>query len=93
MRVLLAAGALAATVLASGPSLAQFSGGGGFGLGGTGDAAAQNLPSTVGVGRHTGNGYYYGWGGGEPPYYSGRSYYRRVYPGPYVPYPGPYLPY
>jgi hypothetical protein len=90
MRVLLGASALA-TLLIAAPAYAQFGGGGGGGLGGTGDASAQNLPSTVGIGNHTGNGYYYGAGGGEQPYYSGRSVHRRFYPAPYG-YP-PYAPY
>lgn len=53
---------------------------------GTGDGAAQNQLSTVGVGRHSGSGgpgYRYGWGfdGGYygVPLYSGRSVYVTPY--------------
>ena len=74
------------------PASAQVGGGGSGGTTGTGDAAAQNLPSTVGIGNQTGNGYYAGPGGGEylgsNPYYNGRSIRRGPYP-PGRPY-GPY---
>ena len=94
MRKLMLIGAVAtATALSTLPSAAQFGGGGGSGgTTGTGDAAAQNLPSTVGIGNQTGNGYYAGPGGGEylgsNPYYNGRSVRRGPYPpgrpfGPY----------
>lgn len=75
---------------------AQFGGGGsGGGIPGTGDAAAQNLPSTVGIGNQTGNGYYGGPGGGEIPYtgpyarpsYNGRTIYRAPVPPGYPSYP------
>ncbi len=74
------------------PAAAQVGGGGSGGTTGTGDAAAQMLPSTVGVGNQTGNGYYGGPGGGEytvgGPQFSGRSYHRGpVPPGrPFGPY-------
>ena len=54
-------------------------GGGNNGINGTGDAAARNLPSTVGIGRQSGGNYYSGTGGGEQPFYSGRSASRRAY--------------
>ena len=84
---------VATTALSVVPGFAQFGGGGGSGgTTGTGDAAAQNLPSTVGIGNQTGNGYYGGPGGGEylgsNPYYNGRSIRRApVAPGdPSYPY-------
>ena len=71
-------------LVASAPAFAQFGGGAGGATTGTGDAAAQNLPSTVGVGNQTGNSYYGGPGGGEfrtgGPQFSGRSYYQGPFP-------------
>ena len=98
MRAIVAASlvGVALALSASGAS-AQFGGGvgGGGGLSGTGDAAAQNLPSTVGIGNQTGNGYYGGPGGGEIPYtgpyarpsYNGRTIYRAPVPPGYPSYP------
>lgn len=94
MRNLTLIGLVAATTaLSAFPAAAQFGGGGGSGgTTGTGDAAAQMLPSTVGVGNQTGNGYYGGPGGGEylgsNPIYNGRSIRRApVPPGrPFYPY-------
>ena len=63
----------AATLLASVPASAQFAA-----TNGTGDAAAQNQRSTVGIGDQTGSGgfgYRYGYGSNYAPYYSGRSAY------------------
>ena len=97
MRKIITAGALAGAIAFSvtGASAQMGGGVGGGGMGGFGDAAAQNLPSTVGIGNQTGNGYYGGPGGGEIPYagpygrpsYNGRSIYRRPVPPGYPSYP------
>ena len=73
MKFVIRAGIVAVAVLAGPSAFAQVTTG-------TGDAAAQNQRSIVGVGRQTGSGgpgYRYGWGFGGgyygDPVYNGRS--------------------
>ena len=78
--------AAAAFIALSVPAYAQVGGGGNV-FSGTGDAAAQNLPSTVGIGQQTGNGYN-SWRRDQAPAYDGRS----TYPGSFS-YDRPYRRY